>query len=223
MKLIDLTHEIYNKMPVYPGSPELNIEESSTVKNNSSNQLLLHILTHHGTHLDAPHHIIENGKTIDNFPINNINSKCIIIKINNKNPDDKIYGADLTKYSETLKNYESIIFNTGWSDKRGKDNNLYANHWIGLSKDASLFLSNFKFKIIGIDGLSIAPPPTNASKFEIINVHKNILKNNTFIIEELNLSDNMFYDSSTISGTLTVMPLKIRAGDGSPVRVLFTY
>lgn len=223
MKSIDLTHEIYNKMPVYPGAPELNIEKFSTVENNGSNQLLLHILTHHGTHLDAPHHIIEDGETIDHFPINNINSKCIIIKINNKNSDDKIYGSDLTQYSEILKDYESIIFNTGWSNKRGRDNSLYANHWVGLSEDASLFLSNFKLKIIGIDGLSIAPPPTNASKSEIINIHKNILKNNTFIVEELNLNDNLFYDSRTIGGTLTVMPLKIRGGDGSPVRVIFTY
>ncbi|MCL4311028.1 MAG: cyclase family protein [Candidatus Thermoplasmatota archaeon] len=223
MKTIDLTHELYNKMPVYPGMPEFKITEYNKINNNGANALLLNFLTHHGTHIDAPYHIIESGKSIDDFSMNDINSTCVIIKFTDKKPDDKIELSDLVKYSDILYDYESVLFNTGWSDKREIDKTLYSNHWIGLSNDASEFLSKYKLKFIGTDGLSIASPPNNSNLDEIIDVHKRILDKDIFIVEELNLSNIVFSSDTTVSGKLTLVPLKIKNADGSPIRALFTY
>ncbi len=58
MKIIDLTVPIYTGMPVYPGDPEVDIEQVQTVENDEWNMKRLHICSHDGTHINAPSHTV---------------------------------------------------------------------------------------------------------------------------------------------------------------------
>ena len=220
MQIIDITHKLFDKMPVYPGLPEFRMAQSSRIELDGANSTLMSLLTHHGTHMDAPSHILNHGKFIEDFNINSVITKCLILNLTDKQPGEEITTKDIVKFESKIKEFDSIIFDTGWSSRR--DNiEVYNKNWIGVSLDLSRLLQKYYLKIIGIDGLSIAPPPYIMKLSDIINIHKNILKNDTFIIEELNLVNIDFNDMDYIEGKLIVAPLKLSKSDGSPIRALF--
>ena len=65
MKIYDISQEVFS-CEVYPGDPspekeiKLRIEEGAVY-----NLSALHMCAHNGTHVDAPYHFINDGKTID--------------------------------------------------------------------------------------------------------------------------------------------------------------
>lgn len=222
MQIIDITHKLFNKMPVYPGLPEFKMLKFGNIESNGANSTLLSLLTHHGTHMDAPYHILGSGKFIEDFDINYVMTKCLILNLTNKKPGDQIIVEDIVKYESMINNFDSLIFDTGWSSRRD-DKNVYNKNWIGISKSLSRLLPRYNLKLIGIDGLSIAPPPYTCDLSDIVSIHKNILENNIFIIEELNLASLYFKGADYIAGKLIATPLKLNESDGSPIRALFYF
>ena len=78
MKIIDLTAPIYHHMPVYPGDPELEIEQVDTYEKTKINMARLHINTHDGTHVNAPFHMDNDGKKIDGYGLESFCGPCLL-------------------------------------------------------------------------------------------------------------------------------------------------
>ena len=68
-KIIDLTHEIYSGMDVYPGDPEVLIESHSTVEKQGYEVSRITFGSHLGTHVDAQSHMIQGGKTLSDYHV----------------------------------------------------------------------------------------------------------------------------------------------------------
>mgnify|MGYP000476531339 CR=1 FL=1 len=64
----ELTHTIRNDMPVYPGTEQPRLTTACTVSQCGYRETLLHMYSHTGTHMDAPAHMLPNGRTLDDFP-----------------------------------------------------------------------------------------------------------------------------------------------------------
>lgn len=62
--LHDLTKTIFQGIPVWPGDVEF---ERKTVQNGEFSSSSVRMSLHTGTHMDAPRHRFENGRTIDGF------------------------------------------------------------------------------------------------------------------------------------------------------------
>ncbi len=62
MKYIDLTHTFKAKMPVFPGDAETKLEQVSFFDKDGYNSFRVDTGMHVGTHMDAPFHMLENGK-----------------------------------------------------------------------------------------------------------------------------------------------------------------
>ena len=117
MSFIDLSHDIVNDMSTYPTDPNVSINRKKNIKNNNS---LLHQFkmgTHTGTHLDVPAHILENGKTLDNFSIDSFCGKAVKVDFGESDNLDKI------DY-----NIEGIILNTGWYKNFNKPDIFYGKN-----------------------------------------------------------------------------------------------
>ena len=54
MKIIDLTHTIGEKMPVFPGTPSPALTTSSFYEPDGFRETHLSLYSHNGTHMDAP-------------------------------------------------------------------------------------------------------------------------------------------------------------------------
>ena len=70
MELVDLSRVIYDGMPKIPILPEVHVRKFlSLEKGHPLNVTELSLPCHAGTHVDAPIHIMPNGKSIDDLPL----------------------------------------------------------------------------------------------------------------------------------------------------------
>ena len=67
--IIDLTMELSYQTPVFPGSQPIKIQPVAVIKQDGWNETRMSLNSHVGTHIDAPYHMIDSGKTITEYPI----------------------------------------------------------------------------------------------------------------------------------------------------------
>jgi len=206
MRVIDLSHEISDNMITYTKDERPEIYNMATIEKDGYNEKKLNICTHIGTHMDAPSHFIERGKSIDEYAVENFIGLSLIIDVSNL---DKIAIKDLLPYEDAINNCDFVILKTGWYKYWNKEEYLY--NYPSLTEDAAKWLCEFSIRGIGIDAISI-------DKFDSIEfeIHNTILSRGRLIIENLN---NLDLIKSNIF-TLVATPLKIKGGDGSPIRAV---
>lgn len=80
MKFYDITRELFST-PVYPGDPIPEHEWLKLIKNgDSSNLTYLKMCAHNATHMDAPRHFIEGGRTIDELELSQVMGMCSVVE-----------------------------------------------------------------------------------------------------------------------------------------------
>ena len=65
MLIYDLSHKLNPRCSIYPGDPEFCCKKVATVEKDQFNVSSLSLGSHTGTHIDAPYHFYDNGKTVD--------------------------------------------------------------------------------------------------------------------------------------------------------------
>jgi kynurenine formamidase len=94
-KIIDLTQILNEQMTVYPGTPGPQLEVLNTVEKDGFSEYMLKIVSHTGTHIDAPCHVLKNAKSIDQFPVDKFIGSAIVIPCQ----DQKVLSLEfLQKY-----------------------------------------------------------------------------------------------------------------------------
>ena len=64
-RIVDLSLDIYDKAPTFWADPKTAVIEHLHIENLKYNITQLVMSTHLGTHLDAPFHFFDNGRTVD--------------------------------------------------------------------------------------------------------------------------------------------------------------
>lgn len=80
MRIIDLTLELYDQMPVYPGDPEVLIKEIHTLDREGWNLRNLTITTHTGTHVNVPYHMVKDGKKLEEYELKSFFGKAVVYR-----------------------------------------------------------------------------------------------------------------------------------------------
>lgn len=199
MKIIDLSHPISNDMSTYPTDPDVSIVREKNIKENNS---LLHSFkmgTHTGTHLDTPAHIIRDGKTINDFPLEKFTGLAIKI---DKGLEDK-----LDNYSG---NVDGIIYNTGWFKYFDNPKKYYSSSRPIIPDIIVEFAVSNELKFFGCD-----LPSVDKSGSKQKEVHNALLKSDIILYESLaNLEQLPNYTPFNFFG----FPLPFSNLEGSPVR-----
>lgn len=207
MKIFDLSPEISEDMAVYKDRPEKKPRRKITrTINDGANESRLEIDLHTGSHVDAPYHILKSGKKIDRIRIDNFMGECIVFdftKAKNSIGDSHLKGALKGMNTSQIKG-KIILLKTKTRPQKSFDFNF-----VYLDKSGAGFLASNKVKAVGIDSLGLERnQPAHDS-------HKLLLGKNIPVFEGLNLSKikkgNYFFCG---------LPLKIKDGDGSPVRAM---
>lgn len=199
MKIIDLTMPLDEKTPAYSGDPKIKIEQIAELKEDGWREKRVHINTHCGTHVDAPAHFFEKGKTLDALSLEDFRGEGIIFDVRKR----KI-TLSVLKEQKILKN-SMVLFCTGQSDK------CYGNYYEGATfvpEDVAQELVKKKVKAIGVDAFS---PDT-----EPYSVHKILLSKDILIVENL-------VNLKALLGKRFIVhyfPLNITGGDGGPCRAV---
>ena len=203
MIFYDLSPEISENMAVYKNKTEKKPRLIITRKiEDGANESRLEIDLHTGSHVDAPNHILKNGKSIDNFSLDKFMGKCFVLDFTNINDAIKKKHFNNLKL-KINKNYIILLKTKNKSDKEFNPEFVY------LEKTGAEFLATKKIKAVGIDSLGIERNQPNHE------THKILLGKNILIFEGLDLSkvkegEYFFYG----------LPLKIRNGNGSPIRAV---
>ncbi len=208
-KIFDLSVTLKTHMPLWPTNPLLSIAPIGIAARDGYNVESYSSVTHTGTHIDAPYHMIENMTTVDELPLGQLVGEGHMIK-------PKLDGTEITlkqlksKWNEDFSG-KILLINTGWDKKRGY-NREFQYEFPGLALDTVDFLIKNKIKVIGIDTLGIEP--FSHSDFK---VHKALLSKGMAFIEDLAGLDQLKEGKKYL---IAALPLKLFKASGSMARVI---
>ena len=198
-------------MPVYPGTEPPVFMTECSIDGCGFLEKKITMYSHTGTHIDAPAHLVENSKTLDQMPIGHFYGKAYLL--NRTNTEVQTIGIEeLMPHEESLKRVEFLLVYTGWSRYWGDEK--YFSDYPVLTIEAAQWLTSFGLKGLGVDTISVDKADTD--EFPI---HKVFLLNDVIIVENLanleKLTCRQFFFSC--------FPLSFEKADGSPIRaVAFT-
>ena len=165
--------------------------------------------THTGTHLDCGYHLLSDGLNTITTPVNQFYGKAMVADCRNIPAGGLISKELLQQMEKDIKNSDFLLIHTGWSHYWG--NEEYFRKFPVLHQDAATYLSAFNLKGIGSDTISF----DQIDSVELP-VHHILLSKGIILIENLVNLESLPKHSFTFS----CFPLKIRDGDGSPVRAV---
>ncbi|MDX8340910.1 cyclase family protein [Draconibacterium sp. IB214405] len=205
--IYDLSHLLNNDSPVFPGDVDPVFKQIATIEANGYSETRFHIHSHLGTHIDAPAHMLKNGKTLDEMDVSDFYGKAIIIKVDS---GKKLIEKEIIDSNEKeLEDTAFVLFKTGWSKFWGDKN--YFEGFPCLSADALQYLLQFNLKGIGFD--TISADPVESTDYSN---HYAIFNKGLIIIENLIFPNEL----EATSGEFSCFPLPYEKADGSPVRAV---
>lgn len=208
MQIIDLSHEIHPQIPVYPGTQPPVFKPTNRIAKDGFAETLISFYSHTATHMDAPAHILPDGRSLDQFPAGTFFGRACLVDVAQTSLG-VISVADLQPKQQLLAEVDFLLLKTDWSQHWGAD--CYFRDFPCLSVAAAEWLCQFKLKGVGIDAISV--DPVESAELE---VHQRLLGEEILIIENLTNLDKISAEQFYFS----CLPLKLRAADGSPVRAI---
>jgi len=204
MKIIDLSHTLEANMPVFPGTEGPILNEICKMESHGFREKLLTMYSHTGTHMDAPSHMLKDGKNLDDFEVDHYVGQASVI--NCTGLEGEITLSHIKAHD--LSQVDFVLLRTGWDKKWGSPS--YYEGFPALTIEAAHYLASLSLKGLGVDCISV-----DLMENENFDVHKILLSKNMVMIENLKNLDLL--DGLV---TLQVLPLKIKKADGSPIRAI---
>ncbi|MDT8858712.1 cyclase family protein [Alkalihalobacillus sp. MEB130] len=219
-KLIDLSQEIYQGMPVLP------IQQQTVIFQNISHEVTkqklgfefatngLILNEHVPTHSDAIYEYDPDGPTIDEMDLNSFYGPAICLDLSHIEPDQFIMKKDIKESvkqsGEKIEDGDIVLLYTGHYERAYGGEEWFTRH-TGLHYQAAKWLAEMGVKNIGIDAPSI--DQTNDRKFSGHLVCREYQITNTENLCNLREVVNRCF-------LYIGLPLKIRNGTGSPIRAV---
>ena len=200
-KLIDLTHPLTHGMPVFPGDPPPVIEPLSTLAGDGFHTTRLDLCSHTGTHLDAPYHFYDDGRTLDQIGLETFYGPATLLNLRTT----AITRESLEPHSAAFHPGARVLIHTGWDHHFGTPQ--FFEGYPSLTADAAHWIASRRIALLGLD----TPSPAE----DFTGIHRILLAANIVIVESLaNLG------TLPPSFTLSCFPLNLAGRDGSPVRAI---
>ncbi len=203
---IDISRTLFPGTAVWPGDTEFELRQVMARSDGDSvNLTTLVVSAHTGTHVDAPHHFSEDRKGIDEMDVGIYWGPAQVVTVGKKGgplfPDD-FAGYDL-RLAERI-----LVRSTAEKGSGPLDETEFPHEFIYPSPELGDFLREQGIILFGSDA-----PSMDDQNSKTLPGHKALLRNGIAILEWLNLSEvaDGVYE-------LSALPLRIRGGDGSPVR-----
>jgi kynurenine formamidase len=209
LSLVDLSLDIYDKAPTFYPDPKTAVLEHLKIENLNYNITHLIMSTHLGTHLDAPFHFFDDGRTVENLDVRKGFGPAWVLDFTHKKGGDAITVEDLKPYEDKITTGSRLIFHTDW------DKEFPQPHYFGgqpyLSVEASTWMAQRGVWCVALDTPTTYPAEYTPSHHSLLNKDVEVL-----IIEGLRGLERL-QNKEVI---LIALPLRIRGRDGSPCRAM---
>jgi arylformamidase len=190
---------------IYPNNPPIQVEPASAMSAGaSSNGSRISFGSHTATHVDAQHHMIDGGWTVDEMKLDVLIGPALVVRF----PDDvmSITAAHLARID--LDGVTRILFatrNSGFN----RETEFHKDYTF-VAPDAAELLVSKGVKLVGVDYLSIEQFRSGHHK-----THKTLLGADVIIVEGLS-----FTGVAAGRYELICLPLSMPGLDGAPARAV---
>lgn len=223
-RIIDLSQTIEPDIPVPVGFPGPQLDTFlSQAKGDVANVEILTIGLHTATHCDAPFHFFSALRHVDELPPDCLIGPAIVVDMLDKQGNIAIEAEDFIRWEanagEVIQPNDSVLLHTGhdqfWQPGEGASA-YWENGWPHLARSAVDYLAAKPIKAIGVESFDpdwVDLTDLASAEFP---AHRTFLPQGIFIIENLTNLDKIPVQRCQ----LIALPLKIKGGSGSPVRVI---
>jgi kynurenine formamidase len=225
MTLIDLSRDIYHKMPRLLNHPSIVITPYSThdevrVADGyefSAATMALALGDHAGTHVDAPCHFDarKGARSIDEMPLETFFTEAVCLDLSHKPLRSDISIADLQAAIEAahvaIKPKDTVLLHMDFY-RRCYGTDAYLTDFPGLTKESATWLGRQGIGMFGVEAVSPGRPGRN--NFEVHHVCRDL--GFTHMEGLVNLDKVVGKGRFRFIG----FPLKIKGGTGSPIRAV---
>jgi arylformamidase len=177
--LIDLTMPMSERTIPFPGHPPTELEplQASSATEGLRNTVMRSSL-HTGTHIDAPSHLVADGASIDQIPIERFWRAAVRLDLGDTGPRERIDLArlDAAGYSPARVRDAILLLATGWTDRAWQSERLFDDMPV-LGEDAAVAIAAARPAALGLDfAVDEGPPWAN---------HAALLRQEVALIENL--------------------------------------
>ena len=165
LEFYDLSHPLGHNAPLWPYFPDVKIERFHYHAKSGVLSQQITTFMHCTTHSDAPAHVIEGMRFIDQVPLASYFGTGVVVSIP-KEQWEVITPDDLEAARPEIRPGDFVIINSGWHRYYG-DSRRYFVYSPGLYKEAGIWLKERGVKAVGVDqqaldhplGTAIGPQP----------------------------------------------------------------
>lgn len=209
---VDLSHVLTEDLSAIPNYPAPSFRKWKKMPDYNANITIMEMVVHHGTHLDAPNHFIEDAPSFDQVPLDRLWGPGVVWTFDV--PDFGLIDvADLEAKTPKLRPGDIVLFDTGRAAKMGTP--AYERH-ASLTQGAAEWLLAQKIKMIGVDFATPDLAPGNRPDGFYWPVHHTLLPRGVLIAEHVaNLPE---LSNRRIEAMFA--GLRIAGSDGAPARPL---
>ncbi len=193
MKIYDISQEVYG-CQVYPGDPKPEKKALKSIENGEVyNLTAFRMCVHNGTHIDAPHHFIQGGKTVDEMSLDAFIGMAYVAE--HRGVVTEKDAARIIKKAEQ-RNTEAA--------KR-----ILIKGDVEVSLEAAKVFASSNILLLGNEHQSVGPQNAPMA------VHLALLSADVILLEGIRLakvSEGVYF--------LNAAPLNLAGADGSPCRAV---
>ena len=193
MRIIDISQELFS-CAVFPGDEPPVRKVLGTIENgNICNLTAFSMCAHNGTHVDAPYHFLQNGKTIDQIDLSAFVGKCYVAR----------YEGDITEDRAV-----SIMKAARAADPESAKRILIGGD-VTVTIDAAKVFSKAGILLLGNESQTVGPIEAPAE------VHYELLGSEVVLLEGIRLNgveEGIYF--------LNAAPINLGKSDGAPCRAV---
>lgn len=214
-RIYDLSQPVFPNCPQYPDeNPRpAQIRLFYMLAAQGVNKEIVEISTHTGTHCDAPFHFFEDGKAIDQVPLDTYVAPATVLDLRGKQPGSAIERAEVERFGERIADGDIVLLNTGWGHKRANTKE-FLTEYVYLGCDAAQYLVGCGVKGVGIDAVSLGGYNDPAKSGP---AHRAMLGNGKVIVEELFFPDEVMDGKRRL---FVAAPVKLQGCSGAWTRAM---
>ena len=209
MKIYDISLALSPLLPVWPGDPAFELERVQSMEAGAHNNVSrMDMGVHTGTHVDAPFHFIQDGRTVESLSLEILIGPALVVRI----PDEVTrITAEVLEQAQLPPGVERLLFRTSNSGLWGGAVKEFHTGFAAIPVDGAEWLVRYGARLVGVDYLSVSPYQNS------IPTHRTLLQAGVVIVEGLDLS-------AVAAGkyNLYCLPLKLVGSDGAPARAILT-
>lgn len=206
-RLFDISVPLHTRLPVWPGSPGLKVEELARIGPASfAHVSKIELDVHTGTHVDAPRHFVVDGDTVERLPLDVLVGPVRVAELD-------VERAITDSHLEALRlppKTRRLLLRTSNSDLWSTaERDGFRRKYCALTAEAARWVVGRRLELVGIDYLSVQlfddGPET----------HQILLGSGVVVVEGLDLSAVPAGDYE-----LFCLPLLLPGLEAAPARVV---